>query len=448
MILFPEESAYTKLVTVPFNKQQPFPTSPSRSQRFRSLSFLALGIGLVGGFGFLTYRLLKPDSVSLPRVFHREMTRHQISEVLGRRRITAENLRESLSFSLDDDRYEIVSTVQIGLQEKIESLYRRYDPMYAAFVALDPESGEILAMADHSRIGHENNLNLRGTFPAASVFKIVTSAAAIESAKMGANTPIPFTGSYSTLYKRNLTWQESRWTRKVPLSEALGKSINSIFGKVAIKGVGREGLQHYANAFGFNQAITFDMPVDISNVVVPEDDFGIAESGSGYTKKQTLSPIQGALIAATIANDGQTPQPTIVRAVYDETKFPVYQFTPSPMGSPISAETARQLALMMEKTITQGTARKTFRDYDRHPVLKKLFIGAKTGSLTGNDPQGKYDWFVGFARSHEDPRKQIAFASLIVNDRFWRVKSSYVAREVLIEYFSVPEVNETVSLAK
>lgn len=386
----------------------------------------------------LAYTLIPRDAkerVASSRLFRREIHRDEIAHALGKRRITAQDLRETLSFAMEDSRYEIVSTIHIDLQEKVESLYRRYDPLYAAFVAIDPETGAVLAMADHSRIGHQENLTLRGTYPAASVFKIVTSAAAIESAKMGPQTAIPFNGSYTTLYKRNLSYKTDRWTRYIPLSEALAKSINSIFGKIAIHGVGRNSLQQYANAFGFNQAITFDMPVDVSSVIVPEDDYGIAESGSGFTKKQTLSPLQGALIAATIANDGRTPQPTIVKAVLDEEKTPVYEFMPTTLGQPVSPQTAKLIAQMMEKTITQGTARKSYRDYHRHPILSRLMIGAKTGSLTGTDPQGKYDWFVGFARQNGSDDKKIAFASMIVNDKYWRVKSSYVAREVILEYF-------------
>lgn len=392
-------------------------------------------VATVAAISLFLVQRSKPQQV-WHHLFPREFQRNDIAGILGRRRITAENLRENLTLTIEDSKFELVSTVQLELQEKIEAIYRQYDPMYAAFVAMDPATGAILVMADHSRIGHSENLALRGSYPAASVFKLITSAAAIESAKMNPDTAIPFTGAYSTLYKRNLGWQESRWTRRIPLSEAFAKSINSIFGKIAIKGVGRDNLQQYANAFGFNQAINFEMPMDISNVIIPTDDeYGLAEAGSGYTKRQTLSPVQGALIAATIANGGKTPQPSIIKTIYDEERRPVYELVPNTIAHPITSRTAEQLSAMMEHTITEGTARKTYRDYDRHPILSKLFVGAKTGSLTGMDPQGKYDWFVGFARSTENPQRQIAFASLIVNDRYWRVKSSYVARELLLEYF-------------
>ena len=393
---------------------------------------------------------------SAPKSFHKEVeelnpfvvrvNHEEIVKALGRRRITAENLREHISISLRNENFEVISSIQLNLQERIEKLYRRYNPLYAALVALDPTTGEVLALVDHSSKGHVENLALRGTFPAASVFKLVTSAAAIESGHMSSETRIPFNGSYTSLYKRNLTYRTNHWTRFIPLGDALAKSINSVFGKVAIYGVGQKNLQNYANAFGFNRPINFDMPVDISNVTVPADRFGIAESGSGYTTDQTLSPMQGALIAATVINDGKTPRPIFVTSVLDREKKPVYTQNAELIGSPISAATAKQIAMMMEKTITKGTARGSFRDYNRHPTLSKLFIGAKTGSLTGNNPQGKVDWFVGFAQSSVDPTRKIAFASLIVNGKYWRVKSAYIARQLILEYFkNLPPVASAIN---
>jgi hypothetical protein len=102
---------------------------------------------------------------------------------------------------------------------------------------------------------------------------------------------------------------------------------------------------------------------------------------------------------------------------------------------PMEKDTAKSLSMIMENTITRGTARKEFRDYNHHPVLSKLFIGAKTGSLSGPSPAGRYDWFVGFAQSSTNPKKKIAFASMIINRKYWKVKASHVAREAIIEHF-------------
>jgi beta-lactamase class D len=61
-------------------------------------------------------------------------------------------------------------------------------------------------------------------------------------------------------------------------------------------------------------------------------------------------------------------------------------------------------------------------------------VGGKTGSLTGTSPQGKYDWFVGYAKSPSG--KRIAFASLAIHGEFWRVKAAMLARQAIEHYFA------------
>ncbi len=336
---------------------------------------------------------------------------------------------------LQEEEYRMDSTIKPELNEVIERLYKRYKPKYAAFVAIDPSNGAILSMVDYSRGGHEGHLALRGSFPAASIFKVVTSAAAIEGAKLSPSSRIPFNGSATSLYKQNLGYGRNRWTRFVRLDDALARSINSVFGKVAIHKIGQRKLQQYANALGFNQTLSFDVPVDISRAIIPGDSFGIAESGSGYTKRQTISPLQAALLAGTIINGGVTPNPYFIKRLTHHSGYTVYARENALLPQAISPDTAYTLAQMMEKTITKGTARRHYRDYQRHPILSKLFIGGKTGSLTGEDPKGKHDWFMGFAQSTEDPSRKIAFASLITSGKYWRVKPSYIARKFILKYF-------------
>ena len=84
----------------------------------------------------------------------------------------------------------------------------------------------------------------------------------------------------------------------------------------------------------------------------------------------------------------------------------------------------------METTVTEGTARKAFRQ--RGSANHQLSVAGKTGSLAELGPYRDYSWFIGFAPV-DDP--QIAVAALVVNDRVWRVKASLVAHEALKAWF-------------
>src|SRR5207253_301706 len=146
---------------------------------------------------------------------------------------------------------------------------------------------------------------------------------------------IPVRGSYHTLYRQNvlkgggLDPQNSpHYARLIKFEDALAKSVNSVFGKVGIFGVGSEGLRKIANRFQFGVSIPFEMPVDISQASIPDDQFGIAESASGFTRHNTISPLHGALIAATIANEGVMMEPAIVSQVTTKAGKIVYSFEP------------------------------------------------------------------------------------------------------------------------
>jgi peptidoglycan glycosyltransferase len=420
-------------------------------KRFKPVLFLAAGaaFGAVLGAAFL----LTPNSsvetddsgwkTQARKILRNEITRKEVAQLLGNQRLSSEQVKKAaLVASNGKENFQLKLSLNPELQEKIENLYRRYDPAYAVFVALDPDTGKILAMVDHSTDGHHNNLALQSSYPAASIFKVVTSAAALGEGKIAPNSRFPVNGRYTTLYKSNLRDTVNRWTRFISIEEAFAKSVNTVFGKIAMNRVGPAAMQRYADGFGFNQQVDFDMPIEFGSALVPTNDsFGLAESGSGYTRKQTLNPIQGALIAASVINGGKMPAPYLVESVQNEAGDVVFEAQQNKsLFRPLDRDTAKQLALIMEHTVTRGTARKEYRDYNHHPVLSKLFIGAKTGSLTGESPAGKYDWFVGFAQLSSNPKKKIAFASMIVNRKYWKVKASHIAREAVIQHFKqIPE---------
>jgi cell division protein FtsI/penicillin-binding protein 2 len=86
---------------------------------------------------------------------------------------------------------------------------------------------------------------------------------------------------------------------------------------------------------------------------------------------------------------------------------------------------------MMERTVTDGTARRSFHDARGNAFLPGIRVAGKTGTLSGSDPYRGYTWWVGFAPAD---RPTIAVAALVVNTPRWRIKASYLARETLRYY--------------
>lgn len=368
------------------------------------------------------------SSAKLKNVFSREISKADLAKVLGTRFVPGQA-------PAIESKYNIEYTIDQRLQHAVEQSLKRGKIPYGAFVALDAKTGQVLAMASHGVKG--DNLALRATFPAASIFKIVTAAAAIESGVLSHNSMIPVRGSYHTLYKQNLfkgggisPQERSRYIRLISFEDALAKSVNSVFGKVGIFGTGADGLRKAAARFMFGQSLPFELPVDASAAKIPDDEYGLAESASGFTRQTTLSPLHGAMIAASVINGGTVMEPTIVSKLTAHDGSIEYISEPTPLGTVVASHTAEQLAKMMHKTITNGTSRRSFRRINR--TLDDVYIGGKTGSLDGWDPKGRYDWFVGFAERGDT---KIAIAALCIHGDRRGVKSSLIARDALETYF-------------
>ncbi|MDR3605989.1 MAG: penicillin-binding transpeptidase domain-containing protein [Oligoflexia bacterium] len=323
-----------------------------------------------------------------------------------------------------------------GLQDEMVGLMKSYRPDYGAFVAVDAETGRVLSMvsfvstdAQYSKV----NLALRATYPSASVFKVVTAAAAIENQKFSADTLIHFNGANHTLYRGNiLNDHYNRWSRYATLKDAFAKSINTVFGRIGAYNVGPVELSKYASRFGFNHPILADFRVEAGRAPIPEDAWGLAEAASGYTRDNTMSPLQAAMMAAAVVDDGKMMEPYFVQSVSTPGSGEIYSAQPKMATVTVDPKTAAEIRRLMRETIAHGTASRSFRGFSRSK-FRDLDVGGKTGSLTGEVPKGKYDWFVGFA---EGRGHRLAFAALTIHQKLWRVKSSYLARRAIEKYFS------------
>jgi len=211
------------------------------------------------------------------------------------------------------------------------------------------------------------------------------------------------------------------------LKEALAKSVNTVFGKIGVFNLGPTELKTYADRFGFNRPIRSDLPLEMGKSIVTEDPWEVAEAASGFTRQNQMSPDQGPLIAASIVNDGIMMSPYIVDRLKDAQGNVVHLGLPQQSETVIDPATAAQMRELFRETVTSGTSRTSFRGFAKSRY-RHVDVGGKTGSLTGDDPSGKYDWFVGYAQSGDD---RIAFATLTISREYWKVKSAYLTRRAI-----------------
>lgn len=323
-----------------------------------------------------------------------------------------------------------VLTVDDKLQSYIQSLFSRYEVPTGGLVAIDPKSGRVLAYVGYEAAkGVSPSVVTDPGAPAASVFKIITTSALLD-AGVKDSTSVCYGGGMRNLVQADLVDDPKRDRWCATLADALGYSINAIFAKLADRYIDQDRMARYVSAFGFGQRLPFDLPTDPSPVDVPDSRLERARMAAGFWHSQ-LSPLHGALLASTIANDGKMPYAAIVDRIETRTGETLYEHTPRIFRQVLPRHTARTEGEMMTRTVTHGTAKKAFWDPRGRPFLPGIEVAGKTGTLSRYNPHRTYNWWVGYAPV-DDP--QIAVAALVVNDPKWRIKASYVAREALRNY--------------
>lgn len=326
-------------------------------------------------------------------------------------------------------------TLNENLQKEAEKLLRSYKPDYGAIVLMDATTGEVLVMASFQRDDPlAPNLNLQATFPAASIFKVVTATAAVDKAGVNPDHKIRYNGGAYTLYKKNvLSDHVNRWTNVVTLRDAFARSINTAFGRLSIENLDPSDLHEYAQRFMFNQEIPADFPIDMGVAYIPPSaGYQLAEAASGFNRTNRMSPVQGAMIAASVANDGKIVIPYLINSITDENGENLYEGYTLSRGQVMSSESASKVRELMERTVIAGTSRRSFRPILQDRKFREIEMGGKTGHLTGDNPAGRVDWFVGYAL---DEDQRIAVAAITVNKKFWTVKSAHLGQTMFRKYF-------------
>jgi cell division protein FtsI/penicillin-binding protein 2 len=315
-----------------------------------------------------------------------------------------------------------------SLQKLGNRLLNRYKPLYGAIVAIHPNSGRVLSIVSfkHDSVSDLGNISFRSIFPAASLFKTVTAAAAIEEAGFDAQSIVKHVGRNHTLYKFQLEKEPVQFN-EITLERAYALSINPVFAKVGIYSLGKDKLEHFSHKFGFNTAIPFELEIETSQMISSDSLFELAELASGFNQQTTISPLHGALMASAISEDGKMPCPFVVDSVTRKDSC-LYRAQNRVWKTPIKGHTAGELRKMMQGVSSYGTARKSFKYIRQSARFDNIQYGGKTGSVD-KDGIGRVDWFIGFARDPLDSTQRIAVSVVTAHGAYWTVHSSFIAAE-------------------
>ncbi len=365
-----------------------------------------------------------------------EISRSDLPEMLDDIARDSSLLRDVFVCEKNGTQYTIRTTIDTKLQEYIHRILKRARTLQSAVVVLNANDGRVIAMVDRDANGNRANLNLRADYPAASLFKIVAAAAALENSGYTPDTPLYFRGRRHTLYKSQLKQKRDRWTTDTTLRKAFALSNNSVFGKLGIYVLGQKVLTDYAEKFAFNRTIPFDLTLAVSPISVPAHEFGLAEIASGFNKETLISPLHATLLASAAANKGMMPTPWLVETIQDQKDQVLYHADTSVLNRPVVGKAAEDLTFLMQYAARSGTSRSVFRKLRRRKLFRPFEIGAKTGTINDRLDRYKYDWITAFALA-PDGSRGIAVGVLGVHGKILGTRSSELARAIIDYYFRI-----------
>jgi peptidoglycan glycosyltransferase len=245
------------------------------------------------------------------------------------------------------------------------------------------------------------NRAIAQTLPPGSVFKIVTSAAALESGRYTPETVVPGPAEYdlpqSTNTLPNQSGQPCGPGGETTLTNALRISCNTAFAYIG-NDLGDDALREQAERFGYNSQPLPEMNAATSVFPDELDEPQTALAAIGQFDVRA-TPLEIAMTSAAVANRGVLMRPYLVEEILGPDLAVIDQTQPSELSQAVSAETARDLTAMMVDVVENGTG--------GNAAIPGVPVAGKTGTAQSASDRPPYAWFTSFAPA-DDPRVAVA----------------------------------------
>ncbi len=302
--------------------------------------------------------------------------------------------------------------IQTIMERELDQAMVRYRPEHIISIAVNPNNGEVLAMA--SRPGYEpgeyqsypsevynRNLPIWMTYEPGSTFKIITLAAALEEGKIRFEEYFHDPGSIEVAGARLRCWKRGGHGSETFL-EVVENSCNPGF-VVMGQRLGSETLFNYIRNFGFGTKTGIDLGGEENGILFKLSQVGPVElATTAFGQGVSVTPIQQVMAVSAAVNGGKLYKPHVAKAwIHPETGEVVDEIEPTLVrDNLISDETSRKVRMALESVVAKGTGRNAFIDGYR--------VGGKTGTAQ-KVVNGRYSAsehivsFVGFAPA-DDPQ--------------------------------------------
>jgi penicillin-binding protein A len=347
------------------------------------------------------------------------------------------------------------ATVELTIDPNLQKIaWNALGDQRGAVVALDPKTGNILAMVskpayDANQLsGHDlakvtaaraqllddpnrpmDNRASGALYPPGSTFKLITAATALAQGQLTPDSQIPGPASIqlaqSTKRLANDTNAPCGPGDSSTLTQALTQSCNTSFALLG-QSVGADALRKQAEAFGFNSdQLRIPLRTARSNFPAAPDTAQTQLSSIGQFDV-AASPLQMAMVSSAIANGGVLMKPNLVARVRSADLEVIQSATPTELGRPISSQVADQLRTMMLSVVTSGTGTAA--------QIDGVDVAGKTGTAQSAEGKPPHAWFTAFASGNGH---DIAIAVVVEyggkagNEAFGGTVAAPIARKVM-----------------
>jgi hypothetical protein len=313
-------------------------------------------------------------------------------------------------------------SMDVELSRRIFKLMKQGRVANGHVIVMEPDTGRVLAYVS------TDTEQFPGTaaYPAASLVKVVTAAAALDGAPEKARETCRYRGSPYRLTPSRV--HPPRNGREMSLERSLATSNNQCFAQLAVNTVGADSMIAAIARFGWLSAPAPGHQAGIASA--GDDDYDLGRLGCGLAGCR-ITPLHAAQLAGALAH-GRLLEPWWIERVVDVHGRALPLPSPRPPRKVMRPKLARELREMLVRTTTRGTARSAFRDRRGRQRLGDIEVAGKTGNLTGDEPRGRYEWFIGVAPA-DSPR--VAVAVLQLQSDLWWVRSSELGADVLSAIF-------------
>ena len=328
------------------------------------------------------------------------------------------NTTKDIHLTLDSEICQIASealgaykgTVVVYNHKTGEILCQVSKPTY------DPYNPPDFSAGDERYAGAYLNRSISSSFTPGSVFKIITSAAAIENIDDLYERTFYCPGNI-TVNGEKITCMEHHGA--INFEDGMAKSCNIVFANLAME-LGAEKMTQQAEKMGFNKAFSLD---GASTLPSAYDVSGATEADLGWSGigqyNDLVNPLHMLRIMGAIANDGVPVEPRRVDSIY----------------SSFDKKSEKNKAVLGERLLTQDTAQKlqqvmryTMRSQYGDSMFKGLTVCAKTGTAEIGDSKLPHAWMVGFSTDEDCP---LAFVVVVEESGFGYRKAGPIASRVM-----------------